>query len=108
MGRALHPSQAYGLPWQKPPSGLWSETVAREVAQQLPIRQGAVVRSLLIRHPAFQPPEPPISYSVVAEGMGISVSTVKTQPRRARLRHPELYAAVMLSECSSSRPTTAL
>ena len=80
--------------------GLWEpgfsgESLVRDAALALPLRQGAVIRALLVRHPTFEPPEPPVSYSIVAQALGVSVSTVKTHLRRARLRQPEIYAAVM-------------
>ena len=92
---AMYPSRAHWRPFHESRPQFWGATVSRKARLSLPPRQGAILQSLLIRHPAFLPPEPPISYRVVASAMGISLSTVKTQLRRVRLRHPELYAAVM-------------
>jgi len=58
-------------------------------------RQYAIAQALLIDHPAFEPPNAPVSYAVIAQALGISVNTVKTHIRRLSRRHPELYRQVM-------------
>jgi hypothetical protein len=69
--------------------------LAEQASVTLPRRQAAVIGALLIRHAAFQPPEPPISYGVIATALNVSVATMKTHLRRVRRNHPDLYGSVM-------------
>lgn len=69
--------------------------LATEASLTLPRKQAVVIMSLLLEHEAFQPPEPPISYGVIASAMEVSLSTVKTHLRRVRQKHPDLYCSVM-------------
>ena len=63
--------------------------------QRLSPRQADVVRALLTEHPAFEPPNPPVSIEVIALALGVRPSTVKEHLRRIRRRRPELYAQLM-------------
>lgn len=64
-------------------------------AAPLSPRQTTVLAALLVEHPAFEPPEPPVSYVAIASALGVSLDTVKTHLRRSRARDPELYQRVM-------------
>lgn len=59
------------------------------VRAELPRGQARVVLGLLCL------PEDPISYGDIAEALQIHVGTVHTHMRRVRVRHPDLYGAVM-------------
>jgi predicted ArsR family transcriptional regulator len=49
----------------------------------------------LAKHPAFEPPNAPVSIDDVASALGVSPSTVKTHLRRIRRADPARYEALL-------------